>query len=311
MTCINGKGSRTFCGKEECIYHFDKSFASFQGMCCGASDSKECKENGCNCGKKKVDCWDKEKNGDIIPYMVSKGSEKKYYFVCCLCNYSFQMGLDKITTRSQFCPPCGKKKAIIIRTKTKSQFIQEAKKVHKSYYDYSKVEYKGCYVKCIFICHAHGEFTQMPCAHLRGNGCWHCRNVKIGEAKRSTTEQFITKAVEKHGDKYDYSKVEYVRNSNNVDIICEEHDIFSQTPNEHLDGSGCPYCGIERTRLARLITPEEFLQKANSKHEGFYTYSITEYKNVKTPINITCFMHGIFSQRPQNHLLTQQLIFSI
>ena len=79
--CINGKGSRTFCAKEECKYHFDKSFASFQGMCCGASDSNECKENGCHCGKKKVDCWDKEKNGDITPYMVSRGSEKKYNFV--------------------------------------------------------------------------------------------------------------------------------------------------------------------------------------------------------------------------------------
>ncbi len=305
MSCLDGKGPRSFCGKYECKYHFDKSFASFQGMCCGASDSKECEENGCYCGKKKVDCWDQQKNGDITPYMVSKGSEKKYNFICCLCNHSFQMGIDKITTRLQFCPPCGKKKAIIIRTKTKSQFIQEAKEVHESYYDYSKVEYKGCYEKCIITCPIHGEFIQKPCAHLQGQGCWDCRNIKIGNAKRYTTQEFIMKAIEKHGDRYDYSKVEYVGNSNSIDIICEEHGIFSQTPHEHLDGSGCPYCGRERTRLARLITPEEFLQKAYSKHEGVYTYSITEYKNVKTSINITCSIHGIFPQRPANHLQGQ------
>jgi hypothetical protein len=44
--CIDGKRSRTFCGKEECKYNFDKSFASFQGMYCGTSDSKECEEKG-------------------------------------------------------------------------------------------------------------------------------------------------------------------------------------------------------------------------------------------------------------------------
>ena len=85
MSCIDGKGPRSFCGKEDCSYHFEKSFASFQGMCCGASDANECEENGCHCGKKKIDCWDKAKNGDITPYMVSRGSEKKYNFVCFFC----------------------------------------------------------------------------------------------------------------------------------------------------------------------------------------------------------------------------------
>ena len=66
--CIDGKVSRTFCGKEYCKYHFDKSFASFQGMCCGATDTKQCEENECNCGKKNVDCWDKEKNEILCHY---------------------------------------------------------------------------------------------------------------------------------------------------------------------------------------------------------------------------------------------------
>jgi hypothetical protein len=98
--CIYRKGPRIFCGKEECTFHFDKSFASFKGMCCGSSDSKKCEENGCNCGKKKVDCWDKEKNGDITPYDLAIGAGKRYkpHFICPY-GHSFQKILDAVTTK--------------------------------------------------------------------------------------------------------------------------------------------------------------------------------------------------------------------
>ena len=58
-------------------------------------------------------------------------------------------------------------------------------------------------------------------------------------AKKSTTKEFIEKAKQVHGDKYDYSKVEYVRSSEKVCIICPEHGEFWQTPNAHLQGQGC------------------------------------------------------------------------
>ena len=61
-------------------------------------------------------------------------------------------------------------------------------------------------------------------------------------AKRKTTEQFVAEAKAIHGDKYDYSKVEYINTNSNVCIICPEHGIFWQTPNNHLCGSGCPSC---------------------------------------------------------------------
>ena len=61
--------------------------------------------------------------------------------------------------------------------------------------------------------------------------------------KKFTTEEFIQRARKVHGDKYDYSKVEYVNNRTKVCIICPEHGEFWQAPTNHTDGKrGCPYC---------------------------------------------------------------------
>lgn len=57
-----------------------------------------------------------------------------------------------------------------------------------------------------------------------------------------TTEEFIKKAREVHGDRYDYSKVEYVNSKTKVRIICSEHGEFLQLPSNHLRSNGCPIC---------------------------------------------------------------------
>ena len=67
--------------------------------------------------------------------------------------------------------------------------------------------------------------------------------------KKLTTEEFISKAKEVHGNKYDYSKVEYVNNHTKVCIICPKHGEFWQTPNHHLLGHGCSKCKNEATSL--------------------------------------------------------------
>lgn len=59
---------------------------------------------------------------------------------------------------------------------------------------------------------------------------------------RKTKEQFIADAISVHGDKYDYSNVEYKTNATKVCIICPKHGEFWQTPNDHLRGRGCPVC---------------------------------------------------------------------
>ena len=53
-----------------------------------------------------------------------------------------------------------------------------------------------------------------------------------------TTEEFIKRAREVHGDKYDYSKVEYVGSTTEITIICSKHGEFQQKPHIHLQGKG-------------------------------------------------------------------------
>ena len=58
-----------------------------------------------------------------------------------------------------------------------------------------------------------------------------------------TEQEFISKARKIHGDKYDYSKVEYVNCKVKVCIICPKHGEFWQKPDLHTNKkNGCPLC---------------------------------------------------------------------
>jgi hypothetical protein len=58
----------------------------------------------------------------------------------------------------------------------------------------------------------------------------------------SNTKEFIARAILIHGDKYNYSKVNYVKRNTIVIITCKIHGDFPQTPNDHLQGCGCVKC---------------------------------------------------------------------
>jgi hypothetical protein len=132
----------------------------------------------------------------------------------------------------QNCPICMK------RGKSNNErFIVSAKEVHGNKYDYSKVIYVGNKTKVEIICKEHGIFEQTPTSHLFGNGCPKCNGGIISDCC-----EFIDKAKEIHGDKYDYSLVEYVNSQTKIKIICYEHGIFKMKPNNHLSGQCCPQC---------------------------------------------------------------------
>ena len=99
---------------------------------------------------------------------------------------------------------------------TTKEFIKRAISIHGNKYDYSKSEYKGTHEKTTIICPKHGEFLQSPHDHLKGCGCKKCANEELRKNRSLTKDQFIEKARKVHGDKYDYSKVEYVNGHTNV-----------------------------------------------------------------------------------------------
>ena len=121
---------------------------------------------------------------------------------------------------------------------------------------------------------------------------------------KKTTEEFKKQAREKHIGKYDYSKANYVNNKTKVCIICSKHGEFWQTPNSHLNGSGCPKCKGDKLRENKTLTKKKFIEKTRKVHGNKYDYSNVKYVNNETKICIICpeHDHGEFWQTPSNHL---------
>lgn len=180
--------------------------------------------------------------------------------------------------------------------KTKD-FIVKAVEVHGDKYDYSLVEYINTRTKVKIICKIHGEFEQNPNNHLKGSNCSKCCGTQ-----QKTTEQFIDEAQQIHGNKYNYSKVNYTNSNNKVIIICKEHGEFEQRAIGHLTGKGCSLCGIGKNKLNRTTPQNDFIIKSNEIHHNKYDYSKVIYTNSNTKIIIICKEHGEFEQLPIKHL---------
>jgi len=202
----------------------------------------------------------------------------------------------------QGCPKCGYiYRGELLRYST-ADFIEKARVVHDDQYEYSKVEYIASVTKVIINCSEHGEFKQAPGNHLSGQGCPKCGDICCGDMLRSTTPEFIKNANVVHGDKYDYSKVEYVEALSKVIIVCSEHGEFKQTPGSHLSGNGCPKCGGISSGDKQRTTMPEFIKNANVVHGDKYDYSKAKYVNNQTKVIIVCSEHGEFKQTPNGHL---------
>lgn len=125
-------------------------------------------------------------------------------------------------------------------------------------------------------------------------------------SKKLTKDEFIEKAIKKHGDKYDYSKVEYVNDRTKVIIICDKHGEFEQIPNTHYR-SGCGQCGIKKRSESRKTGTERIIENFFKKFGTTrFDYSEVKYIKKKSPVKIRCIEHDhIFYQTPEKHLLSK------
>jgi len=117
-----------------------------------------------------------------------------------------------------------------------------------------------------------------------------------------TLKDSISRGIKVHGDRYDYSLVEYIDSTTKVDIICRIHGVFSQIPSNHWRGAGCPKCKGDKIRKIRKKTTKSFIRDAVAKHGTRYDYSDTVYHGVSQKVDIICRIHGVFSQGAGNHI---------
>jgi len=166
----------------------------------------------------------------LVEYL---GSKLKVEIICSEHGI-FEQSAEK-HFRGQGCPKCVNKNI------TTEEFIKKVRNIHTNKYDYSLVQYNNSLKAVKIICPEHGEFKQTPKNHLK-YGCIKC-GIKLNANKsRLTLKEFISDSKLVHGDKYDYSKVNYDNCMKKVSIICSNHGDFKQTPNAHKRGDGCPKC---------------------------------------------------------------------
>ena len=149
-----------------------------------------------------------------------------------------------------------KKCATDSQRKTKEDFISEANIVHQGKYSYDKVEYVDSFKEIVIICPSHGDFLQRPYSHLQGHGCSRCSAEMSSIRFSMTKDEFLKRANEIHGGKYDYSKVDYNSMHEKICIICPTHGEFWQMPYKHLNrADGCRLCNSSHleNELAKLF----------------------------------------------------------
>ena len=219
------------------------------------------------------------------------GQLTKIQITCSIHGEFIQTAKDHM--RGSACPKCSK-----VHRRSLEELLNEFNEIHDNKYTYptNKWEYSSINSVISIICPTHNEFTQKVETHLRGSGCPKC----VGQNR--TTAEFITLANQIHNNFYDYSLVDYKATAKKVKIICPLHGVWEQTPNNHLYGFGCDICGNTKSGIKQSLSKEEFVEKSNKMHNNIYDYSLVNYINNSTYVEIICPIHKIYKIRPDSHM---------
>lgn len=150
-------------------------------------------------------------------------------------------------------------------------FLEKARAKFGDKYTYDLSNYKTLNSRITITCPEHGTYKQTGRTHLDTEGCPRCGRLKANKTKSLTQEEFITKCKEVHGDRYDYSKVDYVKGRGKIIIICPEHGEFTTTASGHLySGYGCPKCILKSQnklleKLRTVFPKEDFTWEYTSQ----------------------------------------------
>jgi group I intron endonuclease len=118
--------------------------------------------------------------------------------------------------------------------------------------------------------------------------------------KKATQEEVIAAFHQTHGNRYDYSMMEYVSSSSKVRVICSQHGMFEVTPQHHKKGIGCRPCYFDRQKISK----EEFLRRSKEAFGELYNYSyFSEMPSHGEKVKILCVEHKkLFLQDPRIHM---------
>lgn len=184
------------------------------------------------------------------------------------------------------------------------RFIRRSKSIHGDKYEYTKTKFVNSYTKVVITCPDHGDFSVRPSEHYGRlkQGCKVCSGSSFSNGE-ITTEDFIKKSREVHGEQYDYKKTNYIGSNKNVLITCKIHGDFEVRASDHYGKTrrGCRSCGKGSMNNVGRLTTQSFIKRSRDVHGAKYDYSRSIYKGAASKICIICPVHGEFHMRPSAH----------
>ena len=213
---------------------------------------------------------------------------KTLVIITCQKHGDFKMKPNKHLSAKQGCPSCFKENKSKCQRKSCNDFIKQCKEVYgENTYDYSTINYVNNCTNIQISCPKHGPFYKLPTVFLnRKSGCSLCKKENISKSFAEIRKKiFIEKSNILHGNKYNYSKVNYVNNKTKVIIDCPEHGEFLQTPRAHLcKGHGCPLCNESSLeRNVRIILDKYKILYETQKTWEWLTYTSKQYVDFFLP----------------------------
>lgn len=204
--------------------------------------------------------------------------------------------------KGQGCPSCGRLAGNSKQRYSKIDFLESVGKGHGDKYDYSQVSYLNSQTKVKIICPEHGAFMMKPNSHFNGQGCPECGRLSAKKNIALSFSEFLNRAIDTHGDRYQYLEDSYQNYTTKMSMFCSEHGLFNQTPHSHISmNAGCPKCGIRQTNKANEKGWEIVLDMFISVHADRYEYDESSYSNTVSKMKIKCSKHGWFEQKPYQH----------
>ena len=185
------------------------------------------------------------------------------------------------------------------KKQTQEEVLADFRSIHGDRYDYSEVIYvkskDKVKIKCLVD--GHGIFPMSSIKHKLGGNCHKCARIegakKAADSKRASLSSVLSNFRRIHGNEYDYSKVEYVNNKEEVEIICSKHFSFPMTPLNHVNGQKCPKC------RGKNLTTADYKEIIIEKFGDIYDLNALEYTGYNNKFTLKCKTHGEFDRYPR------------
>jgi len=177
---------------------------------------------------------DKPYDYSLVPESFS--AYDTLHIKCLKHNIVFKVKYKNFCRQKEICPECLKM--------TKEELMRILIERNDTNYDFSEIpDTFGANDKLHFTCLTHHKTFEICFADIKQkqhNICPECGAESYNEKNK---EKFLQNAIEKYGDKYDYSKANYQGIHSEITIYCHEHErYFITTPAAHLRNTGCPDC---------------------------------------------------------------------